>query len=209
MKIAIRAATLAVLAGTMTLITGCFGVFNGLGSNVMGMIKVTKSDFDPRSGMNPITYRQFLAVQDLAECMKIQIDWQASTTAEAFVSEMVPYGMAGAGGGSLTGLLYPGASALAGPAAGVAGVTYALGGGTNAAITKSYDEVYAVGDTIEKAMRDHERMRTPKYLDENGHSLFRNIHVTASFVRSRNGMGSPAPGLRDRMPDWHGAEVGK
>jgi hypothetical protein len=183
------------------------GVFNGLGDDPMAMIKVVKSDYDPRTGENPILYSQYLAVQDLAAALKIQIDWQTSSTAEAMVSEFLPYGMAGAGGGAFTGLLYPGAGMLAGPAAGVTGLVYGFGGAVNGAVTHSYNGVYATGDTLEKAMRDLER-EGKKYRDANGRSLFHNLHVVASFTRSRNGINSPAPGLGERMPRWSGPRVG-
>lgn len=191
---------------------GCMpgvGVFNGLGDDPMPMIKLTKSDWDPRTGENPITYSQYLAVQDLAAAMKIQIDWQTSSTAEAMVSEFLPYGMAGAAGGAFTGLLYPYAAALAGPAAGVTGLVYGFGGAVNGAVTHSYSGVYAVGDTLERAMRDYER-DGKKYRDTDGKSLFRNLHVVASFTRSRNGINSPAPGLNARMPrqQWGGQPAG-
>lgn len=192
---------------------GCMpgvGVFNGLGDDPMPMIKVVKSDWDPRTGENPIAYSQYLAVQDLAAALKIQIDWQTSSTAEAMASEFLPYGMAGAAGGAFTGLLYPYAAALAGPAAGVTGLVYGFGGAVNGAVTHSYSGVYAVGDMLEKAMRDYER-DGKKYRDADGKSLFRNLHAVASFTRSRNSMNSPAPGLMRSMqqrPQWSGPPAG-
>ena len=194
-------AILAILA------SGCStmpGVFNGLGEDPMPMIKIVKSDFDPRTGENPITAAQYAAVQDLAEALKMQIDWQTSTTAEAMISNGVPFGMAGAGGGASTGLLYPGAAALAGPAAGVTGLVYGFGGAVNGAITHSYSNVYAIGDMLEKAMRDWERKRGKKYRAKDSSSLFKNLHAVGSFTRSRNSKDSPAPGLAKKMPDWHG-----
>lgn len=193
-------------------LSGCMpgvGVFNGLGDDPMPMIKIVKSDWDPRTGENPIAYSQYLAVQDLATAQKIQIDWQTSSTFEAGASEFLPYGMAGAAGGAFTGLLYPFAGALTGPAAGVTGLVYGFGGFVNGAVTHSYSNVYAVGDTLEKAMRDHER-DGKKYLDQNGKSLFRNLHAVASFTRSRNAFNSPAPGLNARMPrpQWSGPPAG-
>jgi hypothetical protein len=183
-------------------LTGCIsgaGVFNGLGNDPMAMIKITKSDYDPRTGENPIAYSQYLAVQDLAKALQIQIDWQTSSTAEAMASEFLPYGMAGAAGGAFTGLLYPFAGALTGPAAGVTGLVYGFGGAVNGAVTHSYSAVYVMGDSLEKAMRDMER-DGKKYRDADGVSLFKNLHATASFTRSRNWSNSPAPGLNARMP---------
>lgn len=203
----------AILTLAAVALSGCMpdvGVFNGLGDDPMPMIKLTKSDWDPRTGENPITYSQYLAVQDLAAALKIQIDWQTSSTSEAMVSEFLPYGMAGAAGGAFTGMLYPYAAALAGPAAGVTGLVYGFGGAVNGAVTHSYSGVYAVGDTLEKAMRDHER-EGKKYRDADGRSLFRNLHVVASFTRSRNAINSPAPGLNARMPryqQWGGQPAG-
>lgn len=199
-----RSLCTAILAAAVAL-GGCMpgvGVFNGLGDDPMAMIKVVKSDFDPRTGENPILYSQYLAVQDLAAALKIQIDWQTSSTAEAMVSEFLPYGMAGAAGGAFTGLLYPFAGALTGPAAGVTGLVYGFGGAVNGAVTQSYNSVYATGDTLEKAMRDMERDRK-KYLAEDGKSLFHNLHVVASFTRSRNSINSPAPGMFRSAPQWN------
>lgn len=193
-------------------LAGCMpgvGVFNGLGDDPMAMIKITKSDYDPRTGENPILYSQYLALQDLAAALKMQVDWQTSSTAEAMVSEFLPYGMAGAAGGAFTGLLYSGAGALTGPAAGVTGLVYGFGGAVNGAVTHSYSAVYVMGDALEKAMRDLER-DGKKYRDNNGKSLFHNMHATASFTRSRNWNNSPAPGLNARMPrmNWNNAPAG-
>lgn len=183
-------------------LAGCMpgvGVFNGLGDDPMPMIKLAKSDWDPRTGENPILYNQFMAAQDLVASLKIQIDWQTSSTAEACASSFLPYGIAGAAGGAATGALYPNAGMLAAPAAGVTGLVYGFGGCVNGAVTHSYSNVYAVGDMLEKAMRDHERDPKSKYRDANGVSLFRNLHAVASFTRSRNATNSPAPGLQNAM----------
>lgn len=191
-------------------LSGCFGVWNGLGSDPMAKIILTKSDWDPRTGENPIAYTSFLGVQDLASSHQMQIDWQTSTTAEACLSLLPFYGAAGAGGGATTGALYPNAAAFAGPAAGVTAAVYALGGCVNGAVTHSYANVYAMGDALEKAMRDHERDPRSKYRDANGKSLFTNLHATAAFTRSRNNLNSPAPGLNARMPrtQWGGPPAG-
>lgn len=206
-----RSLCCAVLLATVGL-TGCIsaGVFNGISDDPMTMFKVVKTDFDPRTWENPITYSHFLAMQDLAYAMKIQVDWQTSTAFEAGASEFVPYGMAGAAGGASTGLLYPFAGALTAPAAGVGGLTYGFGGFVNGVVTASYSNVFALTQALELAMRDAER-DGKKYLDANGKSLFRNLHAVASFTRSRNGTNSPAPGLMRSMqqrPQWSGPPAG-
>lgn len=205
-KRSLCATLLAVAVG----LTGCgAGVFNGLSEDPMTMFKITKSDYDPRTGENPILYSQYLAIQDLAGAMKMQVDWQTSSAFEAGASEFVPYGLAGAGGGSSTGILYPMARALTAPAAGVTGLVYGFGGSVNGVVSASYANVYALAGALEHAMRDHEKDRK-KYMDASGKSLFHNMHATASFTRSRNAMSSPAPGLNARMPrmQWNNPPAG-
>ncbi|MBI3572409.1 hypothetical protein HY091_02675 [Candidatus Kaiserbacteria bacterium] len=182
------------------------GVFNGNSDDPMVKIKITKSDWDPRTGENPLLYTQYLAVQDVADRLQIQIDWQTSSNREACASEGIPYAGAGAVGGGSQTVFYPGVAA--GPAAGVTGVTYGLGGCVNGMVTHSYDGDASVGDSLERAIRDIEE-DGKEYKDANGNSLFHNVHVTASYVRSRNNRNSPAPGLAEHMPDWHGPAVGK
>jgi hypothetical protein len=205
-----RGLCLAVLLAAVGL-TGCAGVFNGLSEDPMSMIKMTKSTWDPRTGEDPITYPQIIGVQDLAQTMKIQLDWQTTTALEAGASEFLPYGVAGSAGGASTGILYQSARALTAPAAGVTGLVYGFGGFVNGVITASYANVHALSTALEKAMRDHER-EGKKYLDQNGKSLFHNLHVEASFTRSRNAMNSPAPGLMRGMmrqqPRWSGPAAG-
>ena len=183
------------------------GVMAGNSSDPMQKVTITKSDYDPQSGANPITYAQYQAVGKVAARLQIQIDWQTSGNGEACLSEGMPYAAAGAIGGATTGLFYPGGGLLAGPAAGVSGVTYGLGGCVNGIVTHSYNGSYEAGDSIEKAIRDLERDRR-EFLTADGRSLFHDIHVSASFVRSLNTTDSPAPELAKHMPDFHGPAPG-
>lgn len=183
---------------------GSAGVMNGNSDDPMVKIKITKSDYDPRTGKNPILYAQYLAVQDLAERLQIQVDWQSSSNGEACASEGIPYAGAGAIGGASQGLFYPGA--MAGAAAGVSGLTYGLGGCVNGVVTHSYDGDSSIGDSLEKAMRDEEN--DGKEYMVGGVSLFHNVHASASYVNSMNHKNAPASELAKHMPDFKGEPIG-
>lgn len=188
---------------------GCLGVWNGLGDDPMPMVILTKTL--TASDRNQISYTQFLAVQEVAMEKKAQIGGQMSSVVEACFSGFWPYGIAGAAGGASGGTLYPNASMLTGPMAGVSGLTYGFGGCVNGAVTHSYAHIHALGAALEQALRDHERDPDSQYRDANRRSLFHNIHATAAFTRSRNSMNSPAPGLMRSMqqrPQWGGPPAG-
>lgn len=191
-------------------ISGCAGVWNGLGNDPMTMVVLTKTLMPGDEG--PINYSQFLAVQEIAMEKKGQIDGQMSSVAEACFSGFWPYGIAGAAGGASGGTLYSNATALTGPMAGVSGLTYGFGGCVNGAVTYSYAQVYALGASLEMALRDHEKDPRSPYRDQSGGHLFRNVHATASFVRSLNGFkvagGGQRYGAARRQPRWSGPPAG-
>jgi hypothetical protein len=208
--ICLAAASLGGCGSTL----GTAGVFAGNSDDPMVTLKITKSDYNPKTGANPITFQQYQAVQEVAERMKIEVSWQTSGNFEACASEGLPYGAAGAAGGATQGLFYHGA--LAGAAAGVTGATELFAGCVNGLVTHAYDGSYAIGDTVEKAMRDLENDgkefmvvvgRTDGGLPIK-QSLFHDLHATGSFVRTGNHRGSPASGLAAHMPDFHGDPVG-
>ncbi len=197
------------------------GVFNGSSNQQMSKVKLFKSDYDPRTGKNPILYKQYQAVADLAERLGIQIKWQTSSKGQACLTNGAPYLIAGTAGGATEGAFAP--SALV-PAAVVNGTTYTLGGCVNGLVVHSYGGDSASGDSIEKAMRDIENdgteymvvvgTKTVKDKDGKEHqediteSLFHNLHVTASYDDSGNRDDAPAPEFAKHMPDFHGAAVG-
>lgn len=195
-------------------LTGCAGIWNGLGNDPMTMIVLTKTLMPGDEGT--ISYTQFLAVWEVAREKKGQIDGQMSSVAEACFSGFWPYGIAGAAGGSSGGILYPNAGVLTGPMAGVSGLTYGFGGCVNGAVTYSYAQVYALGASVEQALRDHEKDSRSPYRDPvTGRHFFHNVHVVASFVRSLNGFmaSNPPPrttlsGMQQR-PQWGGPPAGR
>ncbi len=165
------------------------GMFNGLGNDPMAMIAIYRTDG------KAVTPEQYRAIQDIALGMNLVLEKQISSSAEAAASGFGAYGAAGAAGGAMEPLFYPGA--LGGAAAGYTGLVYGFGGLVNGLTTYSYSYVYDVAEMVETAMRDRE-----KY---DGATEFQRIHVVAAFVRSRNNIDSPAPGL---VPDFHGEPSG-
>lgn len=195
----LRGLAFAVLASAM--LAGCVmgggstppGVFNGLGTDHMAMIVLARSDYNPKTGQNAPTWAQYQAVQEAASAVGIQVDWQLSSGFEAAGSEAMPYLGAGAVGGASQGIAYAGADA--GAAATVSGITYMMGGAVNGLVTASYANVSAVAKLLEDTIRDREN---------DGQSIFHNVHVAAAYIRSRNNTDSPAPELARHMPDFSG-----
>ncbi len=191
--------TLALLLVILAVIAsvGCStvgGPFNGLGGDEMTMLVIYRTDD------KPLTKEQYDAVGIVAKKMGVQIGWQLSSSFESAAMSGLAYGAAGTIGGATQGLFYDGV--LVPAAAGFTGAVYGLGGAVNGLVTASYANVYAVAAATEVAMRDEER-----YSPRNAKN-FERVHVVAAFIRSRNNAGAPAPGLTERMPNWHGPVSG-
>lgn len=169
------------------------GAFNGLGNDVMSMMIIYRTDDQP------LTREQYDTVSEIAQKMGVKIGWQLSSPVESALSQAVVYGAAGAAGGATQGLFYP-APVMVGAAAGYSGSVYALAGAVNGLVTASYANVYAIAHSTEVALRDEERY--------SGRKDLRRIHVVGAFIRSRNSLDSPAPGLQKQMR-WSGSRVGE
>lgn len=120
-------------------------------------------------GNGTLTEKQYADVVQVAKRMGGIIEMQFPSSLEAAASSGLAYGAAGISGG---------VSILAT----ISAVSGAVGGFS----TASYAIVYAVSDATETAMRDAEKKGDTRYTD---------LHVVASFVRSRNSEKSPAPKL--------------
>ncbi|MDP2655275.1 MAG: hypothetical protein Q8P17_01805 [bacterium] len=168
------------------------GPFVGLGSDVMSMIIIYRTDDQP------LTLPQYEATTKIAQKMGIRIGWQLSSAFESGVVTGAAYYGAGALGGATQGFFYKGA--LVGAAAGYTGAVYGLGGVINGVMSASYANIHAVSQATELAIRDAE-----KY---DGMNIFKRIHVVGAFIRSKNTAGEPASGLKKQMPEFTGPKVG-
>ncbi len=177
-------AALLVLAGCGTVP----GPFNGLGSDPMSMLVVYKT------GRQPLTYREYQAVQEIAKQDHLILTGQLSSPFEAAVTDGLAGAVAGAAGGATQGLFYTGG--MAGPAAGYTAAVYGLGYSVNGLQSYSYGEVYDIAAMVEQTMRDDEKYDHRR--------VFRRLHVVAGFVRSENATNDPAESLRRQMPDFRG-----
>lgn len=189
MKRIVRGLVLGAIALTIAACGTMPGPFNGLGSDYMTMLVIYRTDHQP------LTYTQYLAVQDVAKEMHMTLAGrQLSGPLEAGLTSGGAGAAAGAAGGATQGLFYAGA--MAGPAAGYTAAVYGLGYVVNGLQSYSYAQVFAQAQMVETTIRDRE-----KY-DHAG--IFARLHVVGAFVRSRNNINSPAPGLRKQMPDFTG-----
>ncbi|MDP3938818.1 MAG: hypothetical protein Q8R92_11895 [Deltaproteobacteria bacterium] len=168
------------------------GPFNGLGSDEMSMLLVYRVD-----GL-PVTGENYRAVAAAAQEMGVIISPQLSSAAEAGATSGLAYGNAYAAGGAAQGLFFGPVGAAAGAAVG--GISGALGGVITGVTTAAFANVHAIAKAVDDRLT---YLRTEGRVN---HLAF--VRVTGAFIRSRNNIGSPAPSLREKMPDWSGPPAG-
>ena len=168
--------SILALAAMALLLSGCAGIFNGLGSDEMAMLIVYRTD------NQPLTRAQYDKVVIIARRMGIVLKWQLSSPFEAGMMSGLAYAAAGAGGGSTQGHYYPGADS--GAAAGYTGVVYGLGGVMNGLVTASYANIHAIEKMVEDAIQDGIRYDSQDDM--------KRVHVVGAYIRSKNTSSEPA-----------------
>lgn len=147
------------------------GVYNGVGEDPMGKLVVYRTDG------NTLKTEQYRAVVEVVQYVQAQIDLQLTSRFESALSSALPFGATGVVGGAIEGGIIPMSAG---------GATGFLGGAFGGLLTDSYARVWAIAGPTEYTLRDREAR---------GEKIFESVHVEAAFIRSRNTITAPAPGL--------------